>query len=120
MVFARWSIEDTEMMKEAFVYLKFFTVVKRGITQDEQELVSLLYSMAHYPYPQSCKRFVLTFSGHGGKAFVYSEDEKHVKISDIVAPFTPPNCNKHLAGIPRIFLSRIYISQEFYSRNDAS
>ena len=94
-------IEDIEMMKKAFVYLKFFTIVKRDITQDE--LVSLLYSMANYPYPQSCKRFVLTFSGHGGKGFVYSEDEKHVKISDIVAPFTPPNCNKHLASIPRLF-----------------
>ena len=94
-------IEDIEMMKEAFVYLKFFTIVKRDITQDE--LVSLLYLMANYPYPQSCKRFVLTFSGHGGRGFVYSEDEKHVNISDIVAAFAPPNCHKHLAGIPRVF-----------------
>ena len=91
-------IEDIKMMQKAFVYLKFFTIVKRDVTQDE--LVSLLYSMAHYPYPKSCQRFVLTFSGHGGKGFVYSEDEKHVKISDIVAAFASPNCNKHLAGIP--------------------
>ena len=98
------------------MYLKFFTVVKCGITQDEQELVSLLYSMAHYPYPQSCKRFVLTFCGHGGKGFVYSEDEKHVKISDIVAPFAPPNCNSHLAGIPQMFLSRIYITRVLFQK----
>ena len=94
-------IEDTEMMKEAFEYLKFFTIVKRDITQDE--LVSLLCSMANYPYPKSCQRFVLTFSGHGDKGFIYSEDEKRVKISDIVAAFVPPNCDKCLAGIPRLF-----------------
>ena len=46
---------------------------------------------------------MLTFSGHGGKGFVYSEDEKHVKISDIIAAFAPPNCNSHLAGIPQLF-----------------
>ena len=91
-------IEDIEMMKEAFVYLKLFTIVKHDITQDK--LISLLYSLADCPYPQSCKLFVLTFSGYGGKGFVYSEDEKHVKISDIVAAFASPNCNKHLAGIP--------------------
>ena len=73
--------------------------MKHDITQDK--LISLLYSLANCPYPQSCKLFVLTFSGHyGGKGFVYSEDEKHVKISDIVAAFASPNCNKHLAGIP--------------------
>ena len=94
-------IEDTEMMKEAFEYLKFFTIMKLDITQDE--LVSLLCSMANYPYPKSCQRFVLTFSGHGGKGFIYSEDEKRVKISDIVAAFAPPNCDKCLAGIPRLF-----------------
>ena len=94
-------IEDTEMMKKAFEYLKFFTIVKRDITQDE--LVSLLCSMANYRYPKSCQRFVLTFSGHGGKGFIYSEDEKCVKISDIVAPFASSNCDKCLAGIPRLF-----------------
>ena len=94
-------VEDTRSMKEAFDYLQFLTIVKHNVTQ--AELVSLLYSLANYPYPKSCQRFVLTFSGHGGKGFIYSEDERHVKISDIVAAFVPPNCDKHLSGIPRLF-----------------
>ena len=101
-----WSLptapmEDTRSLKEAFDYLQFLTIVKHDVTQ--AELVSLLYSLANYPYPKSCQRFVLTFSGHGGKGFIYSEEEKRVKISDIVAAFVPPNCNKHLSGIPRLF-----------------
>ena len=88
-------------MKEAFDYLQFLTIVKHNVTQ--AELVSLLHSLANYPYPKSCQRFVLTFSGHGGKGYIYSEDERCVQISDIVAAFAPPNCNKHLSGIPRLF-----------------
>ena len=94
-------MEDTQSMKEAFDYLKFFTMVKHNLTQDE--LISLSCFMANYPLPKSCQRFVLTFSGHGGNGFINSEDEKRVNINDIVAAFTPPNCNNSLVSIPRLF-----------------
>ena len=94
-------MEDTQLMKEAFDYLKFFTMVKHNLTQDE--LISLSHFIANYPLPKSCQRFVLTFSGHGGDGFIYSEDEKRVNVNDIVAAFIPPNCNNSLAGIPRLF-----------------
>ena len=94
-------MKDTQSMKEAFDYLKFFTMVKHNLTQDE--LISLSHLIANYSLPKSCQRFVLTFSGHGGDGFIYSEDEKRIKVSDIVAAFTPPNCNNSFAGIPRLF-----------------
>ena len=94
-------MEDTQSMKEAFDYLKFFTMVKHNLTQDE--LISLSRFMANYLLPKSCQRFVLTYSGHGGDGFINSEDEKRVKINDIVEAFTPPNCNNSLAAIPRLF-----------------
>lgn len=94
-------MEDTQSMKEAFDYLKFFTMVKHDLTQDE--LISLSHCMANYPLPKSCQRFVLTFSGHGGDGFINSEDEKRVNINDVVTAFTPPNCNNYLVNIPRLF-----------------
>ena len=94
-------IKDTHSMKEAFDYLKFFTMVKHNLTHDE--LISLSHFMANCPLPKSCQRFVLTFSGHGGDGFIYSEDEKGVKVNDIVAAFTPPNCNNSLVSMPRLF-----------------
>ena len=69
-------MENTQSMKEAFDYLKFFTMVKHNLTQDE--LISLSHFIANYPLPKSCRRFVLTFPGHGGDGFIYSEDEKRV------------------------------------------
>ena len=68
------ALKDTELMKEAFEYLNFFTSVKHNMTQTE--LISFLYEVKHHNYPKSCQRFVLTFSGHGGDGFIYSEDEK--------------------------------------------
>ena len=46
---------------------------------------------------------MLTFSGHGGDGFIYSEDEKNISINEIVAAFTPNSSNNPLTGIPRLF-----------------
>ena len=92
---------DVELMKETFKYLKFFTIVKLDVTEDE--LISILYTLANHPYPKSCRRFILTYSGHGGDGFIYSEDEKRVNISKIVEALTPNSGNDSLTGIPRLF-----------------
>jgi len=93
--------KDARLMKEAFEYLKFFTMVKHNVTEDE--LIALLYSLANCPYPKSCQRFVLSFSGHGVDGFICSEDERRVKVSDIVEVLTPKSSNDSLVGIPRLF-----------------
>ena len=94
-------IKNTQSMKKAFDYLKFFTIVKHNLTKDE--LISLLYSLAKYPLPKFCQRFVLSFSGHGGNGFISSEDEKEIKLNDIFVAFTSPNCHNCLAVIPKLF-----------------
>ena len=93
-------------MKEAFDYLKFLTIVKHNLTQSE--LLSLLFSLAKYPFPKSCQRFVLSFSGHGGDGFITLEDEKDIKLNNIFLFFTPPNCYNRLAVIPQLFFFDTY------------
>ena len=95
------ALKDIELMKEAFKYLKFFTLVKPDMTQSE--LISFLYEVKHHSYPKSCQRFVLTFSGHGGDGFIYSEDEKNISINDIVSILTPNSSDNPLTAIPRLF-----------------
>ena len=92
---------DTEAMKEAFDYLRFLTMVKHNLTLDG--IKSLLKLLAQYRYPKSCKRFVFTFSGHGGDGFICCEDGKTINISDIVGEFSPASGDISLAGIPRLF-----------------
>ena len=94
-------VKDTEVMKDVFDYLNFFTIVKLNLTL--KKLETLLKSLAQFHFPKSCKRFVFTFSGHGGDGFICCEDGKKLNISKIVETFTP-KCGSHsLAGIPRLF-----------------
>ena len=92
---------DTDKMRGAFDYLKFTTVVRYDLTQEES--MSLLKSLAQFRYPKHCQRFVFTFSGHGGDGFICCEDGKTIEISYIVAKLNPNSSNHSLAGIPRLF-----------------
>jgi len=95
------SLRDADMLKEAFYYLGFLTIVKPNMS--EEELISFLYPLAHNSSLKSCKRFVFAFSGHGGDGFVYSEDEKRIEIRNIVEVLTPKVNSDPLFGIPRLF-----------------
>ena len=92
---------DTDKMRSAFDYLKFTTVVRHDLTQEES--MSLLKSLAQFHYPEHCQRFVFTFSGHGGDGFICCKDGKTIEISDIVAKINLNSTNHSLAGIPRLF-----------------
>jgi len=95
------SLRDADMLKRAFDYLEFFTIVKLNVS--EEELISLLYPLAQNESLKSCKRFVFAFSGHGGDGFVCSEDEKKIEVRTIVEALTPKNSKDPLVGIPRLF-----------------
>ena len=94
-------IKDTEVMKEAFDYLRFLTIVKHDLPHDKTK--GLLELLAQHRYPKSCKRFVFTFSGHGGDGFICCEDGKTMNINEIIAKFSPTSDNNSLAGVPRLF-----------------
>ncbi|XP_065884484.1 uncharacterized protein [Dysidea avara] len=89
------------MLRKAFDYLEFLTIVKRNVS--EEELMSFLYPLAHNSSLKSCKTFVFAFSGHGGDGFVCSEDEKKIEVSKIVDGLTPKASSGPLVGIPRLF-----------------
>jgi len=95
------SLRDADMLKKAFDYLGFLTIVKLNVS--EEELISFLYPLAHNSYPKSCKRFVFAFSGHGGDGFVCSEDERKIEVRSIVEALTPKSGSDPLAGISRLF-----------------
>ena len=97
----RGSLRDADMFKKAFDYLEFLTIVKLNVS--EEELMSFLYPLAHNSSLKSCKTFVFAFSGHGGDGFVCSEDEKKIKVSNIVDGLTPKASSDPLVGIPRLF-----------------
>ena len=93
------SLADVYKLKKVFEYLQFCTIVKCNVTQ--AEILELLqFPLAHSFGAQTCHRFVFAFCGHGGADFVYCEDEKCIKFSDIIEFVS--NCTS-LKNIPRLF-----------------
>ena len=93
------SLADVYKLKKVFEYLQFFTVVKCNMTQVEF-LESLLFPLSHSFGAQACHRFVFVFCGHGGDDFVYCEDEKCIKFSDIIEYISNYT---YLRNVPRLF-----------------
>ena len=89
------------MMKKAFDYLGFSTTVKLNLS--EEGFMLFLYLLANDRSLKSYKRFVFTFSGHGGDGFICSEDEKKIEVHHIVEALTPKDSSDPLVGIPRLF-----------------
>ena len=96
------EVKDADKLKQAFEYLKFFTVVKYNMTKSE--LVSFLLSLAHNPHVQICHRFVFTFYGHGDNNMVYREDGSAVQVSVILNIISNHNS---LKNIPQLFFFEI-------------
>ena len=81
------SPRSVDQLKEAFEYLKFFTIVQYDVTK--AEIVTLLTSFTDYSYLRSYHRFVFAFFGYGDNDTVYCEDEKGITVQEIVATFFP-------------------------------
>ena len=93
------SLADVYKLKKVFEHLQFFTIVKCNMTQAEF-LESLLFPLTHSFDAQTCHRFVFVFCGHGGEDFVYCEDEKCIKFSDIIEYISNYTS---LKNVPRLF-----------------
>lgn len=77
------SLEDSDKLKEAFEHLKFFTIVKYGVTKSE--LFCLLNSyMQDFSCLQTDHQVIFTFFGYGENGTVYCEDERSISVSKII------------------------------------
>ena len=56
-----------------------------------EQIKGKVYSISRRAH-ERCDSFVLFYSGHGGTGTVYSHDEMHVPIEDIVEEFQPSKC----------------------------
>ena len=91
------SLVDVYKLNKVFEYLQFYTVVKCNVTLSrflESVLFPLALSFSTSPH------FVFTFCGHGGDDFVYCEDEKCIKFSDIIKFISNYTS---LKSVPRLF-----------------
>lgn len=77
------SLEDSDKLKEAFEHLKFFTIVKYGVTKSE--LFCLLNSyMQDFSCLQTDHQVIFAFFGYGENGTVYCEDERSISVSKII------------------------------------
>lgn len=92
--------EDSHKMKEFFSMLKNYNVVTLKNLRSE-EFLSACKDLAALSYPETYKRIVIYFAGHGGDGFIVMLD-KQVHIEDVQAIF---DLTKHprLCRMARIF-----------------
>lgn len=96
--------KDAEAMEKALQHLKFLTIVKRNITEDEIcALVRAVASCREYPRGYNC--IVVVFAGHGiENKLIVSSDEKEVNLQEaLINPFNPKN-SPFIKNIPKIVL----------------
>lgn len=93
--------QDSDEMKRFFSALGNYEVVvpKKNLRVDE--FMCVCEYLASLPYPETYKRIVIYFAGHGGNGFIALQD-KQVHIEDIQAIFDPSKHTK-LYNMARIF-----------------
>ena len=81
---------------------KFFTKCKYEVfkykNQTAQKFIATLKTFAQYQYPESCRRLVLSFSGHGNVGVLVSQDNEKVPIDDIITIFKPADAKNPTLG----------------------
>ena len=65
-------------------------------------LRSLLTTVAGRGYPPSYRRVIIVFTGHGTKGLLYTNDEKTVKIDEMLTTFSPDRA-RNIGNIPKLF-----------------
>ena len=91
-------------MRKTFEYLKFAVVYLEG---KENEVVKAYIDVAaQSQHPDTFKRFIFYFAGHGkkdGSEYIIGTDQKGVKINkEILLKFQPTNAQQ-IASMPKLF-----------------
>lgn len=103
---------DAENLGRFFTKCKYEVYKYRNLTA--QQFIAKLQLFAQYQYPESCRRIVLSFSGHGNTGVLKSQDNKEVSIDDIITMFKPADAKNSTLGR----MVKIYFFDSCRGNND--
>lgn len=92
---------DAKHMMDTFAVLRFATYYQKNIRKER--LIEVVHTAASYrEYPDSYRRIVVVFSGHGTNEQLFTQEGARVDINDILRPFHPEKAPV-LGEIPKLF-----------------
>lgn len=96
------AVHDGNNMESSLSELNYATCVEPNLSVEGT--ISLLRAAARYTkYPDTYKRIVIVFSGHGtSNQKLYANDGATFSIEEVVSLFSPKK-TPHLGSIPKIF-----------------
>ena len=97
--------QDLLAMKWAFEYLNFATLPLLNVAGEN--VLCAVKVAAQAQYPQSYRRFVFVFSGHGGQGCIYTHTRPLRFRDDVFLPFMP--CNSADSDLTRRDLPKIFL-----------
>jgi len=90
------SHKDAEKMQKVFMHFKYHLIMARNVSKSELE--NHFTTLSEFEYPSTCRRIVVTFSGHGGDGVLICQDLEKIKIEDMLNQFKPDSKNKPTLG----------------------
>lgn len=84
--------KDSEGLKSLFEKDFMYKVYQRK-NATKKEFISWCKLVAEYKYPETCKRIVVYFSGHGKDGAIQMQDGDTVAIEDVISHFKPDIAN---------------------------
>ena len=94
--------EDSKNMKAFFSTLENYEVVTPKKNLRANEFMNICERLASLQYPETYKRLVIYFAGHGGNGYITMIDER-VRVEQLQAIFDPGK-NKTLDDMAKIFI----------------
>ena len=86
---------DADSMEQLFVEFGYVVYRKKNISSEE--FMSCQIKLVKFNYPQTCRNFIVYFSGQGEDGSLLMQDGSIIRIENIVASFE--SSNKNLAKI---------------------
>ena len=88
--------KDSEKMETVFKQFKYHVIKVRNLSKSDLE--NYFTTLSELTYPETCRRIVVTFSGHGRNGELLCNDLKEIKIKDLLNQFKPDSKNKPTLG----------------------
>jgi len=92
--------EDSKRMEEVFSQFQYYVIKIQNVNKNVLE--RHFTALSECIYPPTCRRIVVTFSGHGGDGVLLSQDLQKIKVEDIINQLKPDGKNPTLGNTVRI------------------